>query len=314
MKAKVLLAFGAVAMAAACVAAIVKSNPVEAKADDPWKVAVESTNPTRTITGGGVNSGTNRYWFAANPDTGFWDGSAKMGIWACHSDASLDKAYFFTGYGNNTGTSLDTIYYFDLPTDVTKFVLLRLNPTEENSKHTVWNQSDDMTASNVSKTALNYLYFDNSKIKVSSSAYTGAGAHTLKEVLMEFPTCSTSKADVQSLYTNFWAQKWDNNNGKVSEVTLTEDYDYAAYVLAGKSYSGLTPTSAIDLPTVEEKWNALCANAGVNPNTGVALAGKVLTPIQSETAVAPALTAGIAAIGVAAAGTMLFVAKKRKEN
>lgn len=298
------LSFGAAALAIgfAIAATSLTVSPVEVRAD--WELPIQSTNPSRE-----VNTGTDRYWFAARASSGIWTDGAVLGVYIWGTNYAA-KAYQLSSYGNNTGTELDTLYCIDIPKAATEVILLRL-PGGNSSTKKVWNQSDDLHVSDLSKTALNVWTFSNSKLVNTPEAYVGASAYMLSSLLEDFPTCNTSAADIQSLYTNFWSQKWDNNNnGKVSEVQLGADFDYAAYVANGKDYKNMTTTTATTRPTVQQKWDALCAHAGVNPSTGKA---QNTLALSAKDNVGPGITVGLAGFGLAAAGAMIIFARKRKE-
>ena len=79
------------------------------------------------------------------------------------------------------------------------------------------------------------------------------------------PSNGATNTTMKNVYTTFFANKSATQND-LKNVKIS---DYTGYAANGNSYEGLEKNSQF---SVNEKWNTMCSNAGINPNTGASTA------------------------------------------
>ncbi len=98
----------------------------------------------------------------------------------------------------------------------------------------------------------------------------GADASTLALVVEAYLTYGTeeSNGSVSGTIQNVFRTWFEFKGATTSELKNTMLFDYSGYFENGKSYAGLEKNESY---SVYEKWNALCAQASINPDTGESL-------------------------------------------
>lgn len=259
---------------------------------------------------------TNRYWFIQNQSS-FWgnDDNESFAIHAWNGEVGSDgtNAYYLTNSVQNG--SGNHFRYVDLPSDCTKITLVRVQKASSGDSLVVWNETSPWDLSAFPHAQLHCVNGwqdipQGFSPAISHQAATGdydgntlrPGAKLLSFVLVDYPTCTTTSTEVAAVKTN-WYDNYDSTIDGTVQTQTFHDYDYETYLANKKHYGADQAVSGTYTVTVAEKWANLTAiNSG-------ALA---LNAFKSSNA-GPGITIGLAAFGVAAAGTMIFFAKKRKE-
>ena len=268
----------------------------------------EVAHPARSVA-----NGTVRYWYTSDSEY-VWGSNARFGIFLVDGGEYAGNTYLCDYVNNNgasTGFDKQALYYFDIPSSVTRVILLRLNPTPANGKYSIWNQSYVVELSNTGWTSpykMNWLSLDNGELKASEGSYSGATPASLAAILQEFPTCTITASQIETIYDTFIK----DHSGDLANATLAADFVRADYINEGETYVGLTQKNSVQ-PTVKEKWEAMCGVVGASPETGrvPALLSSVSFTSSSDLNV-PLIV--LSFVGIASATAFVSFLRKKKEQ
>lgn len=254
---------------------------------------------------------TMRYWFINNISNSFWNDSAKMGIHVWGGTGVTDTGYLMNGYANTSGGQ--TFFYVDIPLNTVNFQILRCSSgAVVGTNQSIWNYGSNFTTASYGPSYLHWCSGSSEITGLSNSPADNPGpsAYLLSEVLKGYCTCSDSSINgyraASLLYTNWWKYK-TSANGDVSVVSLP-DYSYDAYVAAGNKYTASMTRGAY--PTVIQKYEALCAKANINPDSGVSLSGAT-SPLGTTSDSTPWIITALGLIGVVGAATAFFFLRRK---
>lgn len=260
-----------------------------------------------------ASDSTMRYWFINN-QSGFWDGGAVFGI---HSwgGGSVDAYYILNSYQNGSGSG-QYFFYADIPTKATYFQLIRFaSGVSVGTNKTVWGNTGDLKTSDYKPYYLHWCsgntYPYVGTLSNSPCNNPRPSAYLMSKVLEAYNVCSSSELNgygaASQIYTN-WASLYDPSiNGNWDEVKI-KDYPEGSYSANNNSYSGLSKTSDF---TVHNKWLALAAAQGINPDSGVSLS-RVVSAIKNNDSVIPIMVI-TSSVLLVSFGT-IFLIRKRKHQ
>lgn len=114
----------------------------------------------------------------------------------------------------------------------------------------------------------------------------------------------TTNFTVKSLF-NTWFR---NKSASKEDMKNVKIWDYTGYAANGNKYDGLVKNAQF---SVNEKWNTMCSQAGIDPNTGLDR-NNFLEWIKEHKSLVIALGVGI--VVVIGGATILIIHKKKKET
>ncbi|MBO6280350.1 MAG: hypothetical protein J6M95_02080 [Bacilli bacterium] len=150
-------------------------------------------------------------------------------------------------------------HYADIPSYITS---IRFNKISSEINHNYIFYKDILVPSLIYGTC--YSISENT---YSSGIVKGADVYLLSEVVQAYLTFGESpsngcvKQTVQNLYQTWFANKTASDN----ELKNEKIWDYTGYANNGNSYEGLEKNAQF---SVNEKWNTMCSQVGIDPKTG----------------------------------------------
>ena len=170
-----------------------------------------------------------------------------------------EESYNVVVMDSVTNTDGVSLFFADIPAASTSISFLEV-ANQEKHDYVFYNE--------VEVPSLTYgvcFYLDGNK--VAPREVVGADAIILSKVVEAYLTYGTMpsngsvKSTVASLYQT-WFAKMSATKDDLEGVKIL---DYTGYTANGNSYEGLTKKSEF---SVNEKWNGLCNQAGIDPSTG----------------------------------------------
>ena len=155
-------------------------------------------------------------------------------------------------------------YYADIPASVTS-VSFMLSSNSDGHKYL--NYKDYV----VKQLSYGVCYAIGDGIDISTISVEGADATLLSMVVESYLTLNKDisngaySATVKNLFTTWFEHK----SATVNDLKNQKILDYIGYASNGNSYEGLEKTTFF---SVNEKWNTMCNQAGIDPKTGMARA------------------------------------------
>ena len=152
-------------------------------------------------------------------------------------------------------------------------------------------------------------YYGN--IEISTTGVTDADAGMLARVTEAYLTYGkddsngTTQSTVQALFRTWFK----NKAATTDELKNTMILDYTGYAKNGNKYDGLEKNQYF---SVNEKWNTMCSQAGIDPKTGEIRGVDFLSWLKANKVVI--IIVSVAVIGVAGFTTFLIIKKKKKEK
>ena len=204
----------------------------------------------------GATYATQRVWLGIPADKASKDSNYVAGyynvenIWTLIAMPSLINA-----------TDGMVLYYADIPAANTSVTFYETDNTESHS-YTIYDSYKVDTLS------YGVCYTPNGDSLVTAQV-NGADATILAAVVESYltygdlPSNGTVASTVKSLYSTWFEKK----SASDSALKSTQILDYTGYTANGNSYEGLTKKSSF---SVNEKWNTMCSQAGIDPKTGEA--------------------------------------------
>lgn len=166
----------------------------------------------------------------------------------------------------NAQTEL-TYHYADIPYDVSSVYFLRLSASEGHSYL-------HYLATPIEALTYGVCYFAGTSEyrafkTIVTSAVHGASAGLLGAVVESYLTYgkADSNGATTSTVSNIFSTWFENKSATNEDLKATKIADYTGYSGNGNSYEGLTKNGWF---SVNEKWNTMCSQAGIDPKTGKA--------------------------------------------
>ena len=197
---------------------------------------------TEKLANPGATYKTQRIWLNKNKDINsvgyFYDNTFNM----------IDMLSVINSYNNNEYS------YVDIPFSVSNIHFLNTD------KYLI---NKDI---NVEQLSYGVCYnIDDSSI--STMNVDGANASILSLVTESYLTYGKNDSNgcTESTVKNLFTTWFEHKSASSNELKETKILDYTGYASNGNSYDGLEKTSSF---SVNEKWNTMCSQAGIDPKTG----------------------------------------------
>lgn len=221
---------------------------------------------------------------------------------------SKDNIYYVIEMESLINTSdAKTYYYADVPYQTTTVSFLRISGSTEHV-YKIYNEA------NINRLTYGICYYagtssleDYSNMRIAP--VMNADANMLARVVESYLTYGkddsngTTKSTVKALYSTWFS----NKKASKDELKNIKILDYTGYAANGNSYEGLEKNAYF---SVNEKWNTMCSQVGIDPNTG-AERNDFLEWIKNNKVVV--IVGGIAILGIAGFAIFLVI-KKKKAN
>ena len=112
-----------------------------------------------------------------------------------------------------------------------------------------------------------FASYDGASLTANTNAYSGATAQLLSYVVESYLTYGKDDSNGCTLSTvsSLFSTWFKNKSATSEELKNTKIFDYTGYAANGNSYEGLTKNAQF---SINEKWNTMCSQAGIDPNTG----------------------------------------------
>ena len=210
----------------------------------------------------GATYKTHRVWLKNNSSDFYsndsWGSKCTNGVLYYFSDKwSLITSPSITN--SKDGTSY---YYVDLPIDVKSLYFVKLSSKEKHD-YLIYNSFYLETIS------YGVCYYNNSKDlnNVTTQLVTNADATMLSLVVEAYLTFGRNPFNGSvSVTVHYLFDYWFKNKAATTdELKSAKILDYTGYSSNGNSYEGLIKNQYF---SVNEKWNAMCSQAKINPQTG----------------------------------------------
>lgn len=211
----------------------------------------------------GATYASQRVWLWANDEL---DDIHAVGYYS-HGTWYVLKMDFYVNTDGNV------YYYADIPYEVTSISFLNM------SSNYLIDRKIDI------KTLTHGVCYQPNEAAVSGYSFAtvvGADASLLAKVVEAYLTYGKdpSNGAVEEVLEKVFTTWFKNKIATSDELKQAKILDYTGYSANGNSYVGLEKTSSF---SVNEKWNAMCSQAGINPNTGAKRVGFIGSIFGSKT-------------------------------
>ena len=166
---------------------------------------------------------------------------------------SLDNKSYVASF---TNVYMNGYYYADIPYSVSSLSFITIN------NHIVSKYYD------IDALEYGVCYASSSELtNVEAAPVKGASASLIARVVEAYLTYGkdASNGCVRSTVKNLFETWFKNKNATKAELKKEKIKDYTGYAANQNSYIGLEKSAEF---SVNEKWNTMCSQAGIDPNTG----------------------------------------------
>ena len=252
---------------------------------------------------------TQRIWLK-NDNTYFYEvddwGSAPINVVQYNVSGvyeTLEMVKFSNAYDSST------YYYADIPYDISSFSFLRMS-NSNNHKYLIY---QEMKINQITYGSCYYVPTSSYEdfYNISTDYVYGADAITLSLVVEAYLTYGKADSNGCNEFTvrNLFLTWFKNKSATKDDLKNVKYADYNGYNQQTGSYEGYSKTAYY---SVNEKWNTMCSQAGINPDTGE-VRGMSLSWFDSDTFKLLAVVGGTTLVIIGAV-VVLIVIKKRKED
>ena len=195
-----------------------------------------------------------------------------------------------------------TYYYVDVPYQVTS-----IHFVEMSTDYTV---NRDITIDSLTYGTC-YTYDSNSS-SVTTTNVSGADATLLSLVVEAYLTYGKDNSNgcTESTIKNLFNTWFKNKSASAEDLKNTKILDYTGYAANGNSYEGLVKNAYF---SINEKWNTMCSQVGIDPNTGEAR-GIDWSWLQSRTFKMILIIGGTSLVVIGGVVVLLVVRKRRRQD
>ena len=193
-----------------------------------------------------------------------------------------------------------TYYYVDVPYQVTSIHFIEM--------------SDSIINRDITINSLTYgtCYTYDSNSGVTTTNVNGADATLLSLVVEAYLTYGKDNSNgcTESTIKNLFNTWFRNKSASSDDLKSIKILDYTGYAANGNSYEGLEKNAYF---SVNEKWNTMCSQVGIDPNTGEAR-GIDWSWFQSRTFKMILIIGGTSLIVVGGVVVLLIVRKRKRQD
>ena len=196
-------------------------------------------------------------------------------------------------------------YYVDVPYQVTSIHFLEMSITDD----------DYIINRDISIDYLTYgscYIYDSNSTSVTITNVNGADATLLSLVVEAYLTYGKDNSNgcTESTIKNLFNTWFRNKSASAEDLKSTKILDYTGYAANGNSYEGLEKNAYF---SVNEKWNTMCSQVGIDPNTGEAR-GIDWSWLQSRTFKMILVIGGTSLVVIGGVVVLLIVRKKKRQD
>ena len=150
------------------------------------------------------------------------------------------------------------------------------------------------------------------KFEISVGTVYGASAAILGMVVESYLTYGKDDSNgcTETTIKNLFNTWFRNKSASSDELKTTKIKDYTGYDSKTGSYEGYEKTG---LYSVSEKWNTMCSQVSIDPNTGEHRSIDI-SWFQSEKFKATLIIGGVALVSIGGVIVFLIIKKKRGEQ
>ena len=188
---------------------------------------------------------------------------------ACNAVGYYSNTEWYISIMSSISNNGIDYYFVDIPRETISFSFLRLSSIE-NHEYLLYQKVE---VSSISYGSCYTLSMNNNNLEVGITSVNGASAPMLGKVVEAYLTYgkADSNGATQSTMTKVFDTWFANKSATKEELKKEMIKDYTGYAKNGNSYEGLTTKDGTF--SVNEKWNTMCSQAGIDPNTGKARSG-----------------------------------------
>ena len=199
-------------------------------------------------------------------------------------------------------------YYADIPSNISSLYFIKLSQSE-NHNYLFY---DVVKVSQLSYGSCYFMNENDDGYYVTTGIVYNADAMLLSSVVEAFLTYGKDDSNGCSSLTirNLFNTWFMNKSASSSDLKNAKILDYTGYSANGNSYEGLTKTSSF---SVNEKWNTMCSQAGIDPKTG-AYRSFNTSFLKSEEFKATLVIGGVAIVIIALVIIYLIIKRKKMNN
>lgn len=197
-------------------------------------------------------------------------------------------------------------YYVDIPYTLKSITFLKISQSD-NHNYLIYESIPVETLS------YGVCYFMNiDKYEVYTSPVSGASAYILGCVVEAYLTYGKddSNGSTKNTMVNVFNTWFKNKSASKDDLKNTKISDYTGYAKNGNSYEGLTKDASF---SVNEKWNTMCSQAGIDPNTGKNRGINLFGWLSSDIAKIALIIGSITLVSVGGVVAFIII-KKKKQN
>ena len=255
----------------------------------------------------GATYATQRIWLS-NDNTYFYEND-EYGV-PCKNGIryQVDNNYYVIEMPYVMNSNSMKLYYADVPYRVTSISFLRLSGSTEH-EYKIYQEA------NVSSLSYGVCYYaGNSSLEdysnLTMNPVYGANAIVLSRVVEAYLTYGKDDSNGCTSFTikNLFNTWFKNKSASKDDLKDAKIWDYTGYAANGNKYDGLTKNAQF---SVNEKWNTMCSQAGIDPNTGLER-NNFLEWIKEHKLLV--FGGGAALVIVVTGMVFIFISKKKKQR
>ena len=147
---------------------------------------------------------------------------------------------------------------------------------------------------------------------MTTTNVNGADATLLSLVVESYLTYGKDNSNgcTESTIKNLFNTWFRNKSASSDDLKNTKILDYTGYAANGNSYEGLVKNAYF---SINEKWNTMCSQVGIDPNTGEAR-GIDWSWFQSNTFKIILIIGGTSLIVIGGVVVLLIVRKRKRQD
>ena len=200
-----------------------------------------------------------------------------------------------------------TYYYADIPYQLTRFNFL-LTSNEKEYPYLIY---DDIEVKPIVYGSCYFLSESEEEFTVATFSVNGADATILSLVVESYLTYGKSESNgaISSTISNVFSTWFKNKSATTDDLKAVKIKDYTGSAYKDGEYDATVPKGGEY--SVNEKWNTLCSNAGIDPKTGEM---RTFSLSFNFSAVSVFLIIGIAALVPTALWLAFFLFKRHRSR
>lgn len=241
----------------------------------------------------GATYKTQRVWLN-NDNANFYEGDHVNGVKYTYQD----KTYVIEMPAITNPYDGFKYFYADIPFELNTVSFIRL-------------KGEDISQVNTVNIQYGCCYYRDIDSNVSTTYVNGANAEMLASVVESYLTYGKDDSNgcVENTVINLF-NTWFRNKSATSEDLKNQKYlDYTGYDASTGSYEGASKTASY---SVNEKWNTMCSQVGIDPKTGEKR-GIDFSWLTSKEFIGIMIVVATALVSAGAVLVIIIIRKKRQQ-